>query len=206
MDINKQPSFSKDKKLSFNRLFYFYFEYVCTKCALEHAREDLGQLVVMGTSAEEGGGGKISMLEEGCFDKVDFSMMVHPAPYDSVYTTFLAIQEVIVTFKGRASHAAKFPWEGVNALDAAVLGYNAISMLRQQIKPAWRAHGIFTDGGLEPAIIPEKAQLQFFFRAPSLKELEEFKLKAECCFRLLQKLQVRRIHMVYLSVQDIPWG
>lgn len=161
----------------------FAFELVGAKYALEHAREGLDQLVVMGTPAEEGGGGKIFMVEEGCFGKVDFSIMVHPAPFDSVYTTFLAIQEVVVTFKGRAAHAAAFPWEGVNALDAAVLSYNAISMLRQQIKPTWRAHGIFTDGGVEPAIIPEKAKLQYFFRAPSLKELEEFKIKAENCFK-----------------------
>jgi metal-dependent amidase/aminoacylase/carboxypeptidase family protein len=136
----------------------------------------------LGTPAEEGGGGKILMLEKGCFDKVDFSMMVHPTPYDAIYSQYLAVQNVYVTFKGRAAHAAAFPWEGVNALDAAVLSYNAISMLRQQIKPTWRAHGVFTDGGIEPAIIPEKTQLHYFFRAPSLKELEEFKKKAENCF------------------------
>ncbi|CAB4034490.1 Hypothetical predicted protein [Paramuricea clavata] len=137
----------------------------------------------MGTPAEEGGGGKILMLEKGCFDKVDFSMMVHPTPYNAIYSQYLAVQNVYVTFKGRAAHAAAFPWEGVNALDAAVLSYNAISMLRQQIKPTWRAHGIFTEGGIEPSIIPEKTQLHYYFRAPSLKELGEFKTKAENCFR-----------------------
>jgi metal-dependent amidase/aminoacylase/carboxypeptidase family protein len=161
----------------------FCFILLGVKSALEHAPEDLGHLVVMGTPAEEGGGGKILMLEEGCFDKVDFSMMVHPAPFDAIYSQSLAVQNVYVTFNGRASHAAAFPWEGVNALDAAVLSYNAISMLRQQIKPTWRAHGVFTNGGIEPAIIPEKAQLHYNFRAPSLKELEEFRTKAENCFR-----------------------
>ena len=137
----------------------------------------------MGTPAEEGGGGKILMLEKGCFDNVDYSMMVHPAPFDAVYSQSLAVQNVYVTFKGRPAHAAAFPWEGVNALDAAVFSYNAISMLRQQIKPTWRAHGVFTKGGIEPAIIPETIQLHYYFRAPSLKELEEFKAKAESCFR-----------------------
>ena len=138
----------------------------------------------MGTPAEEGGGGKIHMLEKGCFDKVDFSMMVHPAPFDAVYSQSLAVQNVYVTFNGKAAHAAAFPWIGVNALDAAVLSYNAISMLRQQIKPTWRAHGVFTNGGIEPAIIPEKISASLLLSVlPSLKELEEFKTKAESCFR-----------------------
>ena len=178
-------------RLTSRTLYLIYYNYLITdlsftlgiKSALESAPKHLGHLVVMGTPAEEGGGGKILMLDKGCFDKVDFSMMVHPAPIDAVFSPYLAIQNVFVTFKGKASHAAAFPWEGVNALDAAVLSYNAISMLRQQIKPTWKAHGIFTNGGIEPAIIPEKAQLNYFFRAPTLKELEEFKEKAENCFR-----------------------
>ena len=137
----------------------------------------------MGTPAEEGGGGKILMLEKGCFDKVDFCMMVHPTPFDALYMHCLAIQKVVVSFSGRAAHAAAFPWEGVNALDAAVLSYNAISMLRQQIKPTWMAHGVFVDGGIEPAIIPERSELLYYFRAPSLEELSKLKTKAEKCFR-----------------------
>ena len=136
----------------------------------------------MGTPAEEGGGGKILMLESGCFNKVDFSMMVHPAPFDIIYPIALATQEVFVTYTGQAAHAAAFPWEGINALDAAVQCYNNISMLRQQIKPTWRVHGIFTDGGVKPNIIPERSQLNFYFRAPSVDELEIFKQKANSCF------------------------
>ena len=143
----------------------------------------MGHLVVMGTPAEESGGGKILMLDAGCFDKVDFSMMVHPTPYDGLYTPYLANQKVFVTFKGRPAHAAAFPWEGKNALDAAVLSYKAISMLRQQMKPTWRAHGIFTDGGTVPSIIPETSQLHYFFRCPTLEDLKVLKEKADHCFR-----------------------
>lgn len=137
----------------------------------------------MGTPAEEGGGGKIFMLEGGCFDNVDFSMMAHPAPFDAIDPPYLAVQNMYVTFKGKAAHAAAFPWEGLNALDAAVLSYKAVSMLRQQMKPTWRAHGVFIDGGVAPSIIPEKSQMHYYFRAPSLKELQEFKVRAERCFR-----------------------
>lgn len=154
------------------------------KAALEDVTEGLdGHLLVMGTPAEEGGGGKILMLDKGCFDDVDFSMMVHPAPYDVVYIASLALQDVHVTFTGKAAHAAAFPWEGVNALDAAVQCYSSVSMLRQQMKPTWRVHGVFTDGGLEPAIIPERSQLHFYLRAPTVNELEIFKVKFENCCR-----------------------
>lgn len=154
------------------------------KAALDYdATGNLGHLVVMGTPAEEGGGGKILMLDAGCFDNVDFSMMVHPSPYDAIYGLFLASQQVVVTFKGKAAHAAAFPWEGVNALDAAVLSYNAISMLRQQMKPTWRVHGIITDGGSLPAIIPERSQLRYQFRCPTLEEMKVLKEKAGHCFK-----------------------
>ena len=154
------------------------------KAAIDHdGSGNLGHLVVMGTPAEESGGGKIIMLDAGCFENVDFSMMVHPGPFDSLYSLSLANHKVFVTFKGRAAHAAAFPWEGKNALDAAVQSYNAISMLRQQMKPTWRAHGVFTNGGCEPSIIPETSQLHYFFRCPTLKDLEVFKEKANHCFK-----------------------
>ena len=154
------------------------------KAALEDVTDVLnGHLVVMGTPAEEGGGGKILMLDAHCFDNVDFSMMVHPAPFDIVYGVALANQDVHVTFTGKAAHAAAFPWEGVNALDAAVQCYNSVSMLRQQMRPTWKVHGVFTDGGIEPAIITERSQLHFYVRAPTDNELEILKAKVENCFK-----------------------
>ena len=141
-------------------------------------RPDLGRLTVLGTPAEEGGGGKVKMIESGVFADVDFAMMVHPCPYDGLHAEFLSIIELEVTYKGKAAHAAAFPWEGINALDAAVSAYTAISMMRQQMKPAWRAHGIITNGGTKPNIIPEKAQLLYYFRAPDDKELSVLKENA----------------------------
>ena len=76
--------------------------------------------------------------------------MAHPAPFDCVITHNSAMTSLSVEYKGKAAHAAAFPWEGVNALDAAVLAYTNISLLRQQMKPTWRAHAIFTNGGTKP--------------------------------------------------------
>ena len=137
---------------------------------------------MLGTPAEEGGGGKVKMIESGCFADVDFAMMVHPGPHDGLNGDFLSIIELEVTYKGKAAHAAAFPWEGINALDAAISAYTAVSMMRQQMKPTWRAHGIITNGGAKPNIIPEKAQLLYYFRAPNDKELSVLKEKAIAIF------------------------
>lgn len=138
--------------------------------------------MVLGTPAEEGGGGKIKMIENGCFDEVDFCLMAHPKPFNCVYPTCLAMQDVRVLFHGVSSHASAFPWEGVNALDAAVMAYNALSVLRQQLKPSWRLHGVITDGGAKPNIIPEKASLAYYVRAPTEKELGSLRGKVHRCF------------------------
>ncbi|OWK01780.1 hypothetical protein Celaphus_00017706 [Cervus elaphus hippelaphus] len=90
---------------------------------------------------------------------------------------------VTVKYYGKASHAAAYPWEGLNALDAAVLAYNNLSVLRQQLKPAWRVHGIIKNGGVKPNIIPSYSELIYYFRAPSMKELPVLTKKAEDCFR-----------------------
>lgn len=152
------------------------------KAALEGSNQDLGKVVVLGTPAEEGGGGKIKMIENGCFDELDFCLMAHPKPFSCVYPTCLAMQDVRVLFHGVSSHASAFPWEGVNALDAAVMAYNALSVLRQQLKPSWRLHGVITDGGAKPNIIPEKASLAYYVRAPTEKELGSLREKVHRCF------------------------
>ena len=123
------------------------------KTALESKNASKGRVTVLGTPAEEGGGGKVYLIENGAFEDVDIAMMVHPAPYTVLMPTFSAIGEFKITFTGKASHAAAFPWEGVNALDAAVLAYNSISVLRQQMKPTWCVHGIITNGGAKPNIM-----------------------------------------------------
>lgn len=152
------------------------------KAALDAIKQDLGKVVVLGTPAEEGGGGKIKMIENGCFEEVDFCLMAHPKSFSCIYPTCLAMQAVQVTYHGVSSHASAFPWEGVNALDAAVMAYNAVSVLRQQLKPTWRLHGVITDGGNKPNIIPEKASLAYYVRTPTEEELMVLRSKAHRCF------------------------
>ena len=152
------------------------------KAALECSDAPKGRVTIMGTPAEEGWGGKVYLIENGAFKDVDIAMMVHPSPYTVLLPTFSAIAELKVTYTGKAAHAAAFPWKGVNALDAAVLAYNSISVLRQQMKPKWSVHGIITNGGNKPNIIPERSELEYWIRAPDRTELEMFGAKVKACF------------------------
>ncbi|XP_022291117.2 xaa-Arg dipeptidase-like [Crassostrea virginica] len=152
------------------------------KAAFEKAGKPLGKLSVIGTPAEEGGGGKIVLIKNGVFDDVDVAMMSHPAPVDMLDMGFNAVNRVKITFKGRSSHAAAFPWEGVNALDAAVNAYQSVSNLRQQMKPTWRVHGIISKGGIKPNIIPDETELEYYIRAPTIKELDVLTEKVLNCF------------------------
>ncbi|OXB73773.1 UNVERIFIED_CONTAM: hypothetical protein H355_007368 [Colinus virginianus] len=99
------------------------------------------QVTVLGTPAEEQGGGKIDLINAGAFDGLDVVFMAHPSQENAAYLPDVAEHDVTVKYYGKASHAAAYPWEGVNALDAAVLAYNNLSVLRQQMKPTWRVHG-----------------------------------------------------------------
>ncbi|XP_029985261.1 peptidase M20 domain-containing protein 2-like isoform X1 [Sphaeramia orbicularis] len=141
------------------------------------------QVTVLGTPAEEDGGGKIDMLREGAFEGLDVVFMAHPSKEDALYLPCVAEHDVTIRYYGRASHASAYPWEGVNALDAAVLCYNSLSVLRQQLKPDWRVHGIIKNGGVKPNIIPDYTELEFYLRTPSRAELPVLKEKAERCFR-----------------------
>ncbi|XP_078368051.1 xaa-Arg dipeptidase-like [Oculina patagonica] len=122
------------------------------------------------------------MIKNGCFKDIDLCMMVHPCPYDDLKPKETALEGATVTYKGHAAHAAAFPWEGINALDAAVMAYNNISVLRQQIKPTWSVHSIITEGGVKPNIIPDRAQLKYYMRAPTDEELAVLKKKVISCF------------------------
>jgi len=109
-------------------------------------------------------------------------MMCHPCPADFVYASILALTELSVIFHGKNSHASAAPWEGVNALDALISGYNAVSNLRQQIKLTDRIHGVIVDGGKKPNIIPDRSEALYYVRAKNKKELEELKVKVLRCF------------------------
>ncbi|KAM4865716.1 xaa-Arg dipeptidase [Thomomys bottae] len=141
------------------------------------------KIIVLGTPAEEDGGGKIDLIEAGAFKDFDVVFMAHPSQENAAYLLDVAEHDVTVKYYGKASHAAAYPWEGVNALDAAVLAYNNLSVLRHQMKPTWRVHGIIKNGGVKPNIIPSYSELLYYFRAPSMKELQVLTKKAEDCFR-----------------------
>ncbi|XP_029902852.1 peptidase M20 domain-containing protein 2 isoform X3 [Myripristis murdjan] len=141
------------------------------------------QVTVLGTPAEEDGGGKIDMMKEDAFKGLDVVFMAHPSQEDAPYLPCVAEHDVTVKYHGKASHASAYPWEGINALDAAVLCYNNLSVLRQQIKPDWRIHGIIKHGGVKPNIIPAYTELEYYLRTPSRGELPVIKSKAEMCFR-----------------------
>jgi len=141
-----------------------------------------GSLVVLGTPAEEGGGGKIAMARNGAFQNLDAAMMVHPADYDLTSIKAIAIQECCARFHGHAAHAAAAPHVGRNALDAAVLSYNAVAALRQHIRPSERVHGIFVRGGDKPNIVPAYAEMDWYVRSDTLDTLQPLKKRVQECF------------------------
>ncbi|MDK2823660.1 MAG: hypothetical protein PWQ67_2209 [Clostridia bacterium] len=131
-----------------------------------------GTLVVLGTPAEEGGGGKVIMVEKGCFTDVDCAMIIHPADQTMVDDISLANTNLVFTYHGKAAHAAAFPEKGINALDAAILTFNNINALRGHLKDDVRIHGIITKGGVATNIVTELAEAKFSVRALKRKELE----------------------------------
>ncbi|MEP7113816.1 MAG: M20 family metallopeptidase, partial [Ilumatobacteraceae bacterium] len=139
------------------------------------AAEAGGMLRIMGTPAEEGGGGKIAMARHGAFEKVDAAMMVHPADADLISMDCIALQELHVQFHGKAAHAAAAPWDGRNALDAAVLGYMNIATMRQHIRPTERIHGVFTKGGDKANIVPAETEMEWIVRSATIESLQPLK-------------------------------
>lgn len=142
-----------------------------------------GAVVYYGTPAEEGGGGKILMLERGAFAGLDVALQYHAGDDVSVATGCLAVQGVEVAFTGRPAHAAAGPWNGVNALDAVILTFNGIGALRQQLRSDARVHGIITDGGQAVNIIPERAAASFGVRARDGEYVRYLAGRVEACAR-----------------------
>ena len=140
-----------------------------------------GRLVVLGTPAEEGGGGKVLMAERGAFDGLDAALMVHPAGADLTEADVIAIATWRVEYSGRGAHAAAAPHLGRNALDAMVLGYNAVAALRQHIAPTDRIHGVFTEAGEKPNIVPDRAVAEWYVRSATLTSLEPLKDRVMAC-------------------------
>jgi amidohydrolase len=140
-----------------------------------------GRVQVIGTPAEEGGGGKIKLIQAGIFKEVDAAMMIHGFDRTLLHQDLLGIARATLEFRGKASHASADPWEGVNALDACVQTYNAVAMMRQQVRPDCRIHGIITSGGAAANIIPEYASATFYMRAPRIDTMWELYRRVIAC-------------------------
>lgn len=151
--------------------------------ALASIAEELKiKVVVLGTPAEEGGGGKIVMLERGAFDGIDVAALVHPGPVDVAFAEPFAVRHIAVKYSGKASHAAAYPEQGINAADAFTIAQVAIGLLRQQLPSTVRVHGIMTRGGEAPNAIPEITEGRWYIRATSTKLMEETFDRVAKCF------------------------
>ena len=138
---------------------------------------------VYGTPAEEGGGGKIELLERGAFAGLDLAMMAHPAPVDVAEAQPFAVSHSHVTFHGMAAHAAAYPEQGVNAADAFTIAQVAVGLLRQQLPPTVRIHGVVTNGGEAPNVIPARTEGRWYVRAENLEQLSQIEEKVWRCFQ-----------------------
>ena len=141
-----------------------------------------GSVVVLGTPGEEVFGSKIDMVKAGVFKEIDMAMIVHPGIRNMVTIQALACSSLKVEFFGRPAHAAAQPHKGINALEAMILAFTAINSLRQHIKGEARIHGIITDGGEAPNIVPAHSAALFLIRAPDDDYLAELNDKVLNCF------------------------
>ncbi|MEZ0357058.1 M20 family metallopeptidase [Mycobacterium sp. SA01] len=145
--------------------------------------DDLGiTLSVFGTPAEEGGGGKIEILERGGFAGVHAAAMVHPGPVDVARAEPYAVAHSHIQYDGKAAHAAAYPDRGVNAADAFTIAQVAIGLLRQQLPRDVRVHGVMTNGGEAPNAIPQRTEGRWYVRAGTLAELAGLEERVNRCF------------------------
>lgn len=140
-----------------------------------------GTVVLMGTPAEEQGGGKVVLVEAGCFDGIDCALMVHPAARTQVDDRTLASARLILKYAGKPAHASSAPWNGANALEAVIQTFNQINAWRCQLREFSRINGIITSGGKAVNIIPEYAEASFGIRAADREYLEELVEKVRLC-------------------------
>ena len=153
---------------------------VASKCVIDQLG---GSVVVVGTPAEEGLGGKIEMVRAGAFNDLDVAMMIHPNGLNMATIEALACSTLDVEFFGRPAHAASQPHKGINALEAMVLAFTSIDSLRQHVRRDARIHGIITDGGEAPNIVPAHSAAEFLVRASDNEYLAELRDKVLNCFR-----------------------
>ena len=151
--------------------------------ALAAVADELGMTVkLIGTPAEETGGGKVLLLERGVFDDVAMAMMVHPDRYETCAATSLAIMDLEVRYTGRAAHASSAPERGINAADALTVTQVAVGVLRQHLEPRQQVHGIVTLGGAAPNIVPANTRALYYLRAPDVESLRRLESRIRDCF------------------------
>jgi amidohydrolase len=152
--------------------------------ALAEVADDLGlKVVLMGTPAEESGGGKALLLKAGVFDDISAAVMVHPGPADIAAARSLALSDVTVDYRGHESHASVAPYLGVNAGDAVTIAQVAIGLLRQHLAPGQQVHGIVTEGGRAPNVIPGHATMRYAMRATEKDSLRALEGRIYSCFQ-----------------------
>ncbi len=151
--------------------------------ALAPVADELGLTVrVIGTPAEELGGGKVVLIERGAFDGTHLAMMVHPSPAEADRMRPLAIAQYDLHYTGRTAHASATPHLGVNAADAITVAQVGIGLLRQHLRPGDQVHGIVTHGGEAANIVPGRASCRYFMRSKDLTHLAELEARLLRCF------------------------
>jgi amidohydrolase len=147
-------------------------------------KDQPGAVWVLGTPSEERSPqGKVVMADAGVFDGVDVALIIHGSDRTTTGGGSLAIQSVEMVFHGKPAHAAKYPWAGISALDAAMLAAHAIELHREHVPPDVRIHGIITDGGAAPNIVPERAAMRYYVRSTRSATVKEVLRKLENCVR-----------------------
>ncbi|MDG3008856.1 M20 family metallopeptidase [Rhodococcus sp. D2-41] len=179
--------------------------------ALAAHADALGVTVrVIGTPAEETGGGKVLMLERGVFDDVAAAMMVHPGPLDIAGATSLALADLSVAYTGKEAHAAAAPEQGRNAGDAVTVAQVALGLLRQHLEPGQQLHGIVSEGGVAPNVVPAHTELLYYLRAPDADSLDRLRRRADDCFAAGALAagcthEVRVVSPPYAELRPDPW-
>lgn len=148
--------------------------------ALAALAEELpGEIVFLGTPAEEHGSGKQIMIDDGLFDGLDAALLYHPCDRSHVESHPLASEDVDVVFTGLQAHASSDPWKGRNALDAMILLFSAVGLWRQQLRPTARVHGIIREGGTAANIIPDRTAAWFMIRSDDVTDYESMRAQFE---------------------------
>ena len=166
-------------------------------------------VTLLGTPSEEGGGGKIDLINAGYFRGVHAAMMVHPWPNERLEANCLAVDHFDVTFEGKEAHASAAPWEGVNALDALTIAQVAVGLLRQQLRPGDQVHSIIVEGGAAANIIPRRAVARYMARSVTAERLAQLRDRLAGCFEAGARatgatLSVNELGSAFTHMQSDP--